>query len=175
MDRSVLGAFTACALSLASFTVAFEGTPDFTGTWAINTAKSDDFNKEVLASWGDPNRMSPKDRRIAERLELLASAFDRFEIRQSQRDITLYHQDDVRIYYIDGKKHTRETPWGEKLETVTNWEGDELHLRTDGKDLGEVDEMYAFEGAQMVYTVRVKLKSAKEDLVVQSYFDRARQ
>jgi hypothetical protein len=161
-------------LALASV-VASQGKPDFSGTWTLDTGKSDDAEEQILATWGDPNRMSPKDRQIADRLILLASAFDRFEIRQTPRDISLYYRDDVRIYYIDGKKHTRETPWGDKLETVTSWEGNELHLKTDGKDLGDLDEIYTFEGDQMLYTVRLKVKDAKEETVVRSYFDRVKE
>jgi hypothetical protein len=146
--------------------------PDFSGTWTLDASKSDDARREVLASWGDPNRMKPKDRQVADRLLLLATALDRFEIRQTPREISLYYRDDVRIYYIDGKKHTRETPWGEKLETVTDWEGSELHLKTDGKDLGDLDEIYAFDGDQMLYTVRLKVKHAKEEIVIRNYFDR---
>jgi hypothetical protein len=146
--------------------------PDFSGTWALDASKSDDPHRQILASWGDPNRMRPEERQVADRLLLLVSALDRFEIRHTPRDITLYYGDDVRIFYIDGKKHTRETPWGERLETVTDWEDGELHLKTDGKDLGDLEEIYTFEDGQMLYTVRLKVKHAKEEVVIRSYFDR---
>jgi hypothetical protein len=160
-------------LILASVSFA-QGNPDFSGKWTLDTEKSDDGEAVILGGIGNPDRMSPKDRRIADRLMELVRALRVLEIRQSPTDFRLYDEaDNVRIYYIDGKKHTRETPWGEKLETVTKWEGSELQMRTDGKDLGEIDELYAIEGNQLLYTVKIRLEDAKEEVAVRAYYARA--
>ncbi len=151
-----------------------QGNPDFSGKWMLDEDKSDDGEAVILGGIGDPDRMSPKDRRTAERLIELVRALRVLEIRQSPADFRLYDEaDNVRIYYIDGKKHTRETPWGEKLETVTKWEGSELHMRTDGKDLGEIDELYAMEGQKLLYTVKIRLEHSKQEVVVRTYYGRA--
>ena len=162
-------------LLLASVSFA-QGNPDFSGKWTLDSEKSDDGEAVILGGIGSPDRMSPKDRRTAERLVGLVRAFGWLEIRQSPADFRLYDEaDNVRIYYIDGKKHTRETPWGEKLETVTKWEGSELHARTDGKDLGEIDELYAMEGGQLLYTVKIRLEDSEQEVVIRSYYGRAKE
>ncbi|MGH9319549.1 MAG: hypothetical protein ACRD3V_06635 [Vicinamibacteria bacterium] len=167
--------FLSCFLVIVALGLA-QSKPDFTGSWRLDTDKSDDGEALILAGSGDPDRMNPKDRQTVERLIALARAFRGLEIRQGESDFRLYDDaNNVRIYYIDGKKHLRETPWGEKLETETQWEGSELHMKTDGKDLGEVLEIYAPESGQLVYTVKIRLKDAEEDTVVRSYYRRAQE
>jgi hypothetical protein len=123
---------------------------------------SDDAEALILGGLGSPERMSPKDRRTAERLIQLVRALGSLEIRQSPADFRLYDEaDNVRIYYIDGKKHTRETPWGDRLETETRWEGSELRVRTDGKDLGEIDEIYGRKRERLLHTVKIRLGDSK--------------
>jgi len=151
-----------------------QGNPDFSGKWTLDRDKSDDGEAAILGGIGSPDRMSPKDRRTAERLIELVRALGVLEIRQSPADFRLYDEaDNVRIYYVDGKKHSRQTPWGEKLQTVTKWEGSELHMRTDGKELGEIDELYRVEGGQLLYTVKIRLEDAKEEVAVKTYYARA--
>jgi hypothetical protein len=158
---------------LASFAFA-QGNPDFSGTWNLDADKSDDGEAVIMGGLGDPDRMSPKDRRVAERLIALGRALQVLELSHTAADFRLYDEaDNVRIYYIDGKKHQRETPWGEKLDTVTKWEGNELHMRTDGKDLGEIDEIYSMDGPQLLYTIRMRLDGSKEEVVVRTYYNRA--
>ena len=160
-------------LLLASIFLA-QGNPDFSGEWTLDASKSDDGEAVILAGLGDPERMSPSDRRTAERLMALVRAFRVLEIRQSPTDFSLYDEaDNVRIYYIDGKKHARETPWGERLETETKWEGSVLQAKTDGKDLGEIDELYAMEGGQLLYTVKLRLEDSDQEVVVRTFYSRA--
>jgi len=160
-------------LLLTSVSLA-QGNPDFSGKWALDEDKSDDGEAVILGGLGDPDRMNPNDRRTADRLAELVRALRVLEIRHSPADFRLYDEaDNVRIYYIDGKKHTRETPWGDKLETVTKWEGFELHMRTDGKDLGEIDELYAMDGSQLLYTVKLRLEGSEQEVVVRTYYGRA--
>lgn len=167
--------FASVILASVGFLHGAQGNSDFSGKWNLNADKSDDGEAVILGGLGDPDRMSPKDRRTAERLIELGRALQVLEIKQSASDFRLYDEaDNVRIYYIDGKKHQRETPWGEKLETVTKWEGSELHMRTDGKDLGEIDEIYSMEGNQLLYTIKMRLEDAKNEVVVRTYYDRAK-
>jgi hypothetical protein len=173
LSEVLMAHFLVSFLLVASFSLA-QGNPDFSGKWTLDADKSDDGEALVVGGIGSPDRMSPENRRMAERLIALVRAFRVLEIRQSPADFRLFDEaDNIRIYYIDGKKHTRETPWGEKLETVTKWEGSELQMRTDGKDLGEIDEIYALEGGQLLYTVKIRLEDQKEEVVVRSYYARA--
>lgn len=153
-----------------------QGNPDFSGKWQMDSDKSDDGEALIMGGLGNPDRMKPESRRRAERLMELGRALQALEIRLSPSDIRVYDEaDNVRIYYIDGKKHTRETPWGERLETVTQWEGSELHTRTDGKDLGEIDEIYAMEGGQLLYIVKIRLEDSDNEVVIRTYYDRAKE
>jgi hypothetical protein len=167
--------FASVILASVGFLQGAQGNSDFSGKWNLDSDKSDDGEAVILGGLGDPDRMSPKDRRTADRLIALGRALQVLEIKQSASDFRLYDDaDNVRIYYIDGKKHQRETPWGEKLETVTKWEGSELHMRTDGKDLGEIDEIYSMEGSQLLYTVKMRLKGSKEEVVVRTFYNRSK-
>jgi len=169
----LMARFLLSFLLVTSFSLA-QGNPDFSGKWTLDESKSDDGEAVILGGLGDPQRMSPNDRRTADRLIALVRAFRVLEIRQSATDFSLYDEaDNVRIYYIDGKKHARETPWGERLETVTKWEGGVLQARTDGKDLGEIDELYAMEGNQLLYTVKVRLEDSDQEVVVRTFYGRA--
>ena len=168
MARFLVSFLLATSVSLA------QGNPDFSGKWTLDEDKSDDGEAVILGGLGDPDRMNPNDRRTADRLVELVRALRVLEIRHSPADFRLYDEaDNVRIYYIDGKKHKRETPWGEKLETVTKWEGSELQMRTDGKDLGEIDELYAMEESQLLYTVKLRLEGSKQEVVVRTFYSRA--
>jgi len=168
MARFLVSFLLATSVSLA------QGNPDFSGKWTLDEDKSDDGEAVILGGLGDPDRMNPNDRRTADRLVELVRALRMLEIRHSPADFRLYDEaDNVRIYYIDGKKHKRETPWGEKLETVTKWEGSELQMRTDGKDLGEIDELYAMEESQLLYTVKLRLEGSKQEVVVRTFYSRA--
>jgi hypothetical protein len=170
MSRFVPSFFLLASLSFG------QGNPDYSGKWKMDAAKSDDGEARILGGVGDPDRMSPKNRRTAERLMELGRALQVLEIRQSSADIRLYDEaDNTRIYYIDGKKHTRETPWGDRLETVTRWEGMELHMRTDGKDLGEIDEIYAMEGDQLLFTFKIRLEDSDNEIVIRTYYGRAQE
>ncbi|HEY7699221.1 MAG TPA: hypothetical protein VIE88_12445 [Vicinamibacteria bacterium] len=167
--------FLSTCVVLASLSFA-QGGPDFSGKWKMDADKSDDGEAVILGGLGNPDRMKPEVRRTVERLLALGRAFRSLEIRQSAADFRLYDDaNNVRIYYIDGKKHQRETPWGERLETVTQWEGGELHTRTDGKDLGEIDEIYGMEGGQLLYTVKIRLEDSKQEVVIRTYYDRAQE
>jgi hypothetical protein len=151
-----------------------QSAPDFTGKWTLDDSRSDDGEALIVGGLGDPDRMSPKNRRTADRLLQLLRALRVLDIRQGPGDFRLFDEaDNIRIYYIDGKKHQRETPWGERLETVTKWQGSELHMRTDGKDLGEIDELYGMEGQSLVYTVKLRLEGSKDEVVVRTFYNRA--
>jgi hypothetical protein len=152
-----------------------QGGLDFSGKWRLDTDRSDDAEAVIQAGLENTSgRVTTSTLQTFDRLVALSRALTWLEIRQTERDFSLYDDaDNVRIYYIDGKKHARETPWGAKLDTVTKWEGAELHIKTDGGDLGEVTEVYSFDGGELRFTVRIKVKNVKDEIAVNSYYTRA--
>lgn len=173
----------AAAFVVAPASAYAQATPDLSGKWRLDTDRSDDAETMIRAGLGVTEKTTGRpdvpSLRTADRLVQLSRALRWLEIRQSAKDFRIYDDaDNVRIYYIDGKKHSRQTPWGAKLHTVTTYEDGELHMRTDGKGFGNVDridESYGLEGSQLVFVVRIKVKKAKDDVVVRSYYNRVRE
>lgn len=106
-------------------------------------------------------------------MNYLAYASESIEITQTSQDFTLINsEDDVRIHYIDGEKHTRQSPTGEIMTTVTAWREDLLAATTEGKEIGKVTETFGYEGPQLVHIVRIRHKLFEDDLVVRTYYNR---
>jgi hypothetical protein len=115
-------------------------------------------------------------RMIAERLTQLARAVDWLEIEQTEKDFKIFDRDDnVRIYYLDGKKHPRQTPWGAMLEAQTGWNEDLLIVNTEGKDLGKISEIYGLDEGQLLFILQVENKKFAKTLIVRNYYDRTDQ
>ena len=97
--------------------------PDFSGTWELDLQASDDTESQVLGGAGEDTTrgMTRLERgRLVERLIQLARAIDEIEIAQTERDFRIFDWDDnLRIYYLDGRKHARQTPWGAKETTMS--------------------------------------------------------
>jgi hypothetical protein len=159
-----------------------QSNPDFSGKWRRDVDRSDDAEALVRAGLGVTEKTTGRPDvpalRTADRLVQLSQALDELEIKQTAKDFRIYDDaGNVRIYYIDGKKHPRQTPWGASLQTETSWQQNQLHMHTEGKDIGKVkvDEFYALEGTQMVFLVRIKAKNTKEDVVVRTYYNRVKE
>ena len=94
--------------------------PDFSGTWRLDVEASDDTESQVLGGAGadTTHGMTHLERnRVLERLVELARAIDEIDVAQTERDFRIFDRDDnLRIYYLDGKKHARQMPWGTKLD-----------------------------------------------------------
>ena len=66
-------------------------------------------------------------------------ALEELEIAQTDEAFRIFDEaDNLRIYYLDGGKRARQTPWGAKLDTVANWDGPQITVRTSGKEVGDV-------------------------------------
>jgi hypothetical protein len=100
-------------------------------------------------------------------------ALQEIEIEQSDRDFKIFDEaDNLRIYYFDGEKHARQTPWGAMLDTVAKWDGPRLTIRTSGDELGEVDEIYGMEGRRLVFIVRIRNPSFRNEIVIRNYYNK---
>ena len=150
--------------------------PDFSGTWELDLQASDDTESQVLGGAGEDKTrgMTRLERgRLVERLIQLAQAIDEIEIAQTDRDFRIFDRDDnLRIYYLNGRKHARQTPWGAKLDVVAKWDGQQITVRTTGEEIGEVQETFGMEGRQLVFIVRIKNENFQNDVVIRNYYDR---
>jgi hypothetical protein len=61
-------------------------------------------------------------------------------------------------HYLDGKKHVRQTPWGAKLQTLASWNGDQLVIVTEGKELA--------------FVIQLDIKGFESTVVARHYRDR---
>jgi hypothetical protein len=148
--------------------------PDFSGIWILAVDKSDDLANMVRAGAGNTRGFTKMDvQRIVDRLAYLARAAEEIEIEQSEKDFKTFDKDDnVLIYYLDAKKHTRQTPWGTMLQTLADWNGDELIIVTESKELGKVTEVYTYDGEQLVFVIQLELKGFENDIVARHYYNR---
>jgi hypothetical protein len=151
-------------------------TPDFSGVWELDGSKSDNSPEAIRAALGKTggrSRDQHQRQALSSRLNYLAYASETIEIEQTSQDFTLINtEDDVRIHYIDGEKHARQSPSGENMTTVTTWSDNLLSAATEGKEIGKVTETFGFEGLQLVHIVRIQHKLFEEDLVVRTYYNR---
>ena len=180
-NRSFFTFTVALALATSTFseTPPMVQQPDLSGTWVLDTEASDDTENQVLEGAGEntAHGMSRLERdrlveRLVERLVGLARAINEIEIEQSDRDFKIFDEaDNLRIYYFDGEKHARQTPWGAMLETVAAWDGPRLTIRTSGDELGEVDEIYGMEGRRLVFIVRIRNPSFANEIVIRNYYN----
>jgi len=154
--------------------IAHAQKPDFSGVWVLNVDKSDDMEQKVRDAAGSTREITKLNvQQLLTRLTHLARAAQEIEIEQSEADFKMFdRENNVRIYYIDGNKHVRETPWGEKLETLTSWSGNDLIISTEGKDLGKLREVYTYEDETLVYVLQLELKGFEKTVIVKNRYDR---
>jgi hypothetical protein len=151
--------------------------PDLKGTWKLDAAKSGDAESEVLKGAGkdDTHGMDHLERvRILDRLTSLVRALDVIEIEQTEKEVQVSdNKGNFRIYYLDGKKHPRQTPWGAPLDAVAAWKDGSLVVKSRGEEVGEIEETYGLEGRQLVLIVRARNPRFENEIVVRQYYDRA--
>ncbi len=148
--------------------------PDFTGVWVLDAAKSDDLAQRVREAAGSTQEITrSRVKQIVNRMQHLARGGEEIEIAQTADDFKIFDlEDNVRIYYLDGKKRVRETPWGEKLQVVAAWNENDLIVETDGKDLGKFREVYTFDGEQLVFVLQLENKDFENTVVSRNVYNR---
>ena len=146
--------------------------PDFSGLWELDHSKSDDAPEAIRIALGKTGGRGDKQQqrqKLSSRLNYLAYASETIEIIQTSQDFTLFNtEDDVRIHYIDGEEHIRQSPTGETMTTMTAWRDDRLAATTEGKEIGQVKETFGFEGRHIV---RIRHKLFEDDLVIRTYYN----
>ena len=173
--RSCEGGFDAPALTESPVQAP---KPDLSGVWVLDVEASDDTESQIIGGAGESQAHGMKrvERdRLVNRLIGLARAIGEIEIEQSERDFKIFDEaDNLRIYYLDGKKHARQSPWGAKLDAVAAWEGPQITVRTKSKELGEVDEIYGMEGRRLVFIVHIRHPDFANEVVIRNYYNRLR-
>jgi len=171
------------SLSVAALVLASSA---LSGTWVKNTKLSDDPEEKVREAVGgmiqraERRARRPVDdpelrRRLGESVDTLIVSAETLVI---EHDSDEFHVDDgrgrIRIFYLDGEKHIRQTPEGDKLETLCTV--GENYVLVEQKMEGGVKiiENYKLspDAGRMELTVRLEGNPFKEPLVVRSVYER---
>ena len=80
----------------------------------------------------------------------------------------------LRIYYLDGEKHKRETANGMKLETVAELKGNAVFIE-EKMERGKLNRKFELspDGGTMVATLIVKIGRMKDPVVIKTVYERA--
>jgi hypothetical protein len=123
--------------------------------------------------------MSDEIPEIQKRLETIISLYVHYaeEIILEEEGNELVVDDGygkVRIFYVDGLKHKRQTPFGAELETVCTRQGGRIIIDQKLDKWGKISETYipSSDGDALIHTVRFESKRFKEPLVIQNSYYR---
>ncbi len=158
------------------------------GYWLRNPDESDDAEQKIKetardyfnkATKGGRNILSEEIPQIQNRLTYVIATFVQFaeelSIEEGSGELRI---DDgigrVRIFYIDGKKHKRQTPGGANLETICTRRGNRIVVEQKLDKDGKIAEVYSLsaDGTRMSLTVHFESKRFKQPLVVRNVYDR---
>ena len=173
--------------------MALGGATSFSGSWMRDAKNSDDPKAKIEAAARAtlerarsreaprlPEEADEVDSRLQRDLSSLVLAADKLVIEEVGGEL---HVDDgeapTRIFYLDGKKHVRQTPGGAKLETLVLRQGRQIVIQQKTEQGTRITETYALSAdeARMTLSVRLEGKrifSGKEPLVVTTVYDRER-
>lgn len=175
LSRTIsLAAF--CLGLLAAGNLAAQPAASLTGEWDLDVMKSDDAEEQIREGLGETagrGSRAIQRQRLMERLIPLARAADHMELELSDKDLKVFDREDrVSIYYLDGKKHERQGPRGDKMEAVANWDGNRILVQTEGQEIGKIQEIYGLEGHQLAYIVRIQNEAFQHEVVIRHYYNR---
>jgi hypothetical protein len=184
---AVLALVSVCLLPSAA---APAETPDFSGSWRLDRARSDDAKALVEAAAGSGQASGgtsplsilpvPGTRSSVERVELresmlkLVDQLERLDIEHGKDEIKLFLGDDLaRIFYF-GRAHVREDSQGRKLKCRTRWKGAQLVLEEEGDKGRRVIEMLTLVPAAglLIQAVRWEDSLLKKPLEVRLVYTR---
>ena len=143
-----------CSLSMG------QEMPELTGTWIRNPSESDDPEEKVRERaaqmveksrrrrWGGyPGEDEDLEQMVTRGFMSYIQAAETLEIElQGEEFLVDDGEGRIRIFYIDGKKHTRQTPRGAKLETVSRRVGNQIAVDQKLEKGGKIIERYIFSG-----------------------------
>ena len=184
------------AVGAGAFLLAADGAgaadkPNLSGHWQVVKSRSDDAAAKIEEAAGGQNLAGAGGREVTlirgtqpakevERVELrqrmleLAAEAEKLEINQSAEKVEIVHgQLGVRIFYF-GRKHTRETDMGQKLESEARWDGTQLVLDEAGDGM-RIAEVYSLlpGGTTMTLALRWEAKRLKKPLELRRFYEKA--
>ena len=116
---------------------------------------------------------SEKMQAMRETMKEAMQAAQTLEISLSETELRIVDgSDNVRIYYLDGEKHKRQTPGGVDLETVAQKRGDQIIIEEKAES-AKFTRTFALaqDGSVMVVTVRLENDRFKQPVVIRSVYD----
>ena len=139
----------AAAASLAALCLpASAETPDFSGSWRLDRARSDDVKARVEEATGSGQASGgtspltilpvPGTKASVERVEMresmlkLVDQLDKLEIEHRPTEIKLFHGEEIARTFYFGREHVREDFMGRKLKCHSKWKGGQLVLEEEG-------------------------------------------
>jgi hypothetical protein len=107
------------------------------------------------------------------RMDDMLGAAESMEITLADGEFKVIDSERVRIYYLDGEKHVRETPQGGKLETVSQVKGNQVTIEEKTEQGMKITQTFALgpDGTVLVVTNRLENKRFKEPVVIRSVYD----
>ncbi len=182
--RALMAGIIWLPLSLSGLPVRSES--NMNGTWQRDPESSDDAEAKIeetakgffdKATKGGRGIMSDEIPEIQKRLENIISLYVHYaeEITIEEEGNELVVDDGygkVRIFYVDGLKHERQTPFGAKLETVCTRQGGRILIDQKLDKWGRITETYvpSSDGETLTHTVRFESKRFKEPLVIRNSY-----
>lgn len=116
---------------------------------------------------------SEKMETMRETMKEAMQAAQTLEISLSETEFRIVDgSDNVRIYYLDGEKHKRQTPGGVDLETVAQKRGDQIIIEEKAES-AKFTRTFALaqDGSVMVVTVRLEHDRFKQPVVIRSVYE----
>jgi hypothetical protein len=138
----------ALGLAALSFPALAADPPDFSGSWRLDHARSDDVKARVKEATGSGQVSGgtspltilpvPGTKAGVERVELreemlkLVDQLDKLEIEHGPTEIKLFHGDEIARTFYFGRENFREDFMGRKLKCRSKWNGEQLTLEEEG-------------------------------------------
>lgn len=116
---------------------------------------------------------SEKMETMRETMKEAMQAAQTLEISLSETEFRIVDgSDNVRIYYLDGEKHKRQTAGGVDLETVAQKRGDQIIIEEKAES-AKFTRTFALaqDGSVMVVTVRLEHDRFKQPVVIRSVYE----
>ena len=171
----------------------------FTGIWERNVEQSDDARAKMQEAMeqmgrgggggpggsggrppggrgggGRPGGMGGSRGEGGSRRPDLGNVPDELTLELMDDELRVDDGERLRIYYLDGEKHKRETANGMKLETVAELKGNAVFIE-EKMERGKLNRKFELspDGETMVATLIVKIGRMKDPVVIKTVYERA--
>lgn len=173
---------------LLAAALAAQDAPEFTGSWKLNPARSDDAVARIEEAAGPAQVKGGGRERILPRLgageevdrvrlrQWMLDRIKEFEdvaIEQSPTEFKIADVESVAIFYF-GREHVREIREGAKIRCRSYWKGPQLVIEQTGDKMKTVQVLTLMpNGQQMIQAVRFESSLLKQPLELRRIYDRS--